>query len=641
MPLDGHDDASPAGSRRLVLGAAGLHLAMLAYAMPLRLLLGPEPLGGPDYHTHFQHTHTLTRALTEHGRLWIYDPMMIAGYPAGLFFDVDNKAHFWFTTLLHRLGAPLPAAFNLFGLVSALLMPISLWLAARLLGASPRAQAWSFALAVLLWHFDAQVRFYWGVGMVSFATASHLCVLVLALFYRHLRGPAHRGVTAGLFVALPAALLTHAWSFAVLVAPMLGLYVSSARRLRPAGHLTIWLLAAVSVAVNAYWLFPALAHSELLAPSLKIGQATPAYIAYDAFEVFVDPLISGLVPHRTLVRCVALLAALGTLLAWRRRGDARLRYAGLSLLWLFALTYFGALVPVVAATEPYRFVSPMACLAAVLAGPWLAEQVRQGRWAEAPVGARTWALAGLFLLAPRLYGQVTAFVPQLDLSPPSGPAAQHEEVYGTSVHLRSTPESFRAVASWLKSQPDEGRVLVQFFAVGEYLRWATDRPIIGGFPDRRSIHEQANLFHHGDDDTRFRAGLADYLRTYNVAYVVMALPYVEAIERRPDLLEPRGTIPGAFRMYRVRQPSGYVARGRGRVRADLGRIEVEGAEPSPGTQELSLRFHWLREFQCRPTSPRPGEGCRVEREEVPGDEAGFIKVVGEPTLPAAFVIEQR
>lgn len=628
------DDASAAGTRRLALGALALHVGLLVYAAPLRLLLGPDPLGGPDYHTHFQHTSTLSRAWSELGRLWVYDPNMIAGYPAGLFFDVDNKAHFWFALGLRELGVSLPVAFNLFLLASALLMPASLWLAARLIGASARAQAWTVALAALLWHFDAQIRFYWGVGMVSFATASHLCVLVLALFWRHLRGPPSRAATAGLFVALPLALLTHAWSFAVLVAPMLGLYLADARRLSPARHLGVWALAAWSVAVNGYWLLPALAHMELLAPSLKIGQATPAYIAYDALEIFVNPLTSGLVPHRTLVRCAALLAALAALVGWRRAGDPRLAYFGGALLWLFALTYFGALIPFVAATEPYRFVSPMACLAAVLAGPWLARQVRRARWAELPTGLRAWVFAGLVLLAPRLYGQVSAFIPPLDLSPPSGPAAQHEEIYGTSVHLRPTPEAFREVGTWLKKQPDQGRVLVQFFALGEYLRWATDRPIIGGFPDRRSIHEQANLFHHAEDDPRFREGLADYLRTYNVAYVVMALPYLEAIERRPDLLAPCGVVPGAFRMYCVRAPAGYVARGRGRVRADLGRIEVEDAAPAPGTQELVLRFHWLRELECSP-------GCRALREEVPGDEAGFIRVVGEPTLPARFVLQQR
>ena len=41
-------------------------------------------------------------------------------------------------------------------------------------------------------------------------------------------------------------------------------------------------------------------------------------------------------------------------------------------------------------------------------------------------------------------------------------------------------------------------MLVQHWAVGEFLGWATDKPIIGGFPDRRLIHEAANLFRRTD-----------------------------------------------------------------------------------------------------------------------------------------------
>ena len=136
--------------RGIFAGSLLLHLALVLYGMPPTVVFGRAPFGSPDYQTHFQHTHTLTRALDELGRLWVYDPMMLAGYPAGLFFDVDNKAHFLFCTLLRWIGVPLPVAFNVFSLLSALMMPVSLWLAARLMGAGAKAQAWTFGLAVAL-----------------------------------------------------------------------------------------------------------------------------------------------------------------------------------------------------------------------------------------------------------------------------------------------------------------------------------------------------------------------------------------------------------------------------------------------------------------------------------------------------------
>lgn len=625
--------------RGILVGSSLLHLALVLYGMPLTVVFGAAPFGSPDYQTHFQHTHTVMRALGELGRLWVYDPMMLAGYPAGLFFDVDNKAHFAFTAGLQALGVPLHVAFNLFAVLSALVMPVSLWLAARLMGAAPRAQAWTFALAVLLWHFDSLARFFWGGGMISFATASHLCVLVLALFYRELRGPRARGGYAALLVLLPLALLTHVWSFAVLVGPMVALYVASARRIGLVGHARVWALAAAAVAVNAYWLWPAVTHLELMAPSHKLGQATPAYALFDVFELFVNPLTTGFVRQRTMIRVIAVMAALAALLVWRRSSDprdrARFRYGAGVMGWLFGIAYFGAVLPLAPATEPYRFVMPLACWAAVLGGGWLAEHLNRETWSKIPVQLRGLAIGVLVLLAPRVYGHVSTFVPELDVAPvPVLKSAILEEQFFPSMRLRGTPDDFKQAAAWLAEQPDDGRVLVQYWALGEYLRWATDRPILGGFPDRRTIHEQANLFHFPDEDDRFNDGLGEYLRTFAVSHVIMAVPHIAAVERRLDLLEPRGIVAGRYRVYRVREPSGYFARGRGRVRASLGRVDVDAAAPEPGTQELVLRFHWLRELRCSP-------GCRIEREPVVGDEAGFIRVVGEPTLPERFSLVQE
>lgn len=641
------DPSAAAGSTRwswlrghggMFVGFAAIHAALVLGSIPLRVVFGAKPFGGPDYQTHFQHTHTLTRALAE-GRLWVYDPMMLAGYPAGLFFDVDNKAHFLFCTVLHRLGVPLATAFNLFTLVSAIAMPISLWLAARLLGVSAKAQAWSFGLGVLLWHFESLIRFFWGGGMISFATVSHLCVLVLALFWRQLAGAPVRGGWAALLVLLPLALLTHVWSFAALAGPMIGLYLARARVLRLVDHVRVWVLAALTVAINAYWLWPALTHMELMAPSHKLGQATPDFFFYDLLEVFVDPLTTGFVRQRTLVRTVAVLAAIGTLVAWRRARAPALRYAGGTLVWLFGLSYVGALLPLVPATEPYRFAAPMACWAAVLAGPWLADNLTRKTWSQVPASLRGLAIGLLVLLAPRVYAQLATFLPGVDVSPMGFlQSAVLEEQFFPSMRLRPISDDFQEVAAWVAAQPDDGRVLVHYWALGEYLRWATDRPILGGFPDRRTIHEQANLFHWTDSDERYGEGLERYLQTFNVAYVLMSVPHIPAIERRLDLLEPRGIVGGRYRAYRVRRPTGYVVGGSAEVKAGLGRLAVSAAKPAPGTEALVLRFHWLAELRCR--SGVPNVDCRVEREPVEGDEAGFIRVVGAPTLPAEFVVEQ-
>ncbi len=89
---------------------------------------------------------------------------------------------------------------------------------------------------------------------------------------------------------------------------------------------------------------------------------------------------------------------------------------------------------------------------------------------------------------------------------------------------------------------------------------------------------------------------------------------------------------GGHRVYRVRHKANYFARGSGKVKADLNRIEVSDARPFKGSQALMLRFHHMRTLRCRPN-------CRLLKSPIAHDAVGFITVVGQPTLPRRFVIE--
>ena len=614
--------------RRAWLALIGLHLLMLAYTLPLAVVFGDTPFGGPDYQTHYQHTHTLLQVHAEFGRAWAYDPNLLAGHPTGLIFDVDNKLHFAWTSGLVRLGVPLPVAFNLFTLLSCLLAPVSLWLTARLLGFEARARVVVFGLAVLAWNFDPTARFCWGGGMVSFATAAHLGCVVIAVMHRLLVDGGRRFALA-LVISLPLVLRLHVWAFAILAVPLTGMYLWRSRRLPVRTHLVVWAAAALGLVANLDWLLPALAHRELIVPSAGLGQATPAYLFYDFVELLVDPRRTGFVVQRTLLRGLAIVAAIATVWGWRRDRDPRGFTGGLTLAWLVGLTYVGALVPVLQATEPYRFAVPMALWATVIAGPWLVAAAGSLRGVSGP--ARGAVLVLLVMLSPRLYQQVMPFVPELSpVPPPTGQLARSMP----SARLGGVLEDYVEVATWLAAQPDRGRVLVQQGPLGEYLRWATDRPILGGFHDRRMIFQDANLFYFKEGDPRYTSGLAEYLERYNVAYVVMTYPYMADIERRSDLFAPAGIQGGVHRVYTVRKPGSYFAEGAGEVEAGLNRIHVRDAVAAAGTQSLTLRFHHMDELRCRADAP-----CRVERAEVAGDTAGFIRVVGEPTLPREFTIE--
>lgn len=610
--------------RRAWFALVVLHLALVAYAIPLATVFGDGPFGGPDYQTHFQHTHTLSRVIAEFGRAWAYDPDLLAGHPTGLIFDVDNKLHFGFTRGLHALGVPLHVAFNLFTLLSGLLAPVSLWLAARLLGLAPPARAVAFGLGTLVWHFDPTTRFCWGGGMVSFATAAHVSAVAVGLMYRLMReGAARFGVA--LMVVLPLVLRTHAWSFAILAVPLTGLYLRGWRAAAVRTHMFVWTAAALGLAANLDWLAPALVHRELIVPTARLGQATPDYILYDFLELLVDPLNTGFVAQRTFLRALVVVGAALALWGWRRERDERTMVGLLTLGWLIGLTYFGALVPGLNSTEPYRFAVPMTLWATVMASPWLCAAWQRVR--GLPQAARGVVAVLGALLVVRVYQQVAPFLPFM--TPGPAPTGQTASLL-PAARLQGVSEETQAVATWLAGQPRTGRVLVQTHTIGEYLRWATDWPVLGGFPDRRMIFSDANLFYFPLDDERYDRGFAEYLARYNVAYVVMTYPYVASIERRTDLLASAGIVAGTHRVYRVKQTSGWFLSGGGKVEASLNRVHVRDATPAPGSQSVTLRYHWMNELRCSPD-------CTVERAEVAGDSAGFIKIVGAP-LPREFTV---
>ena len=642
----------------------GVHLSLMAYAFPVADLLGDRPYASPDYQTHFNQTTTLTRALEGPGRLWAYDPGMLAGHPVGLIFDVDNKLHFLFSYALHKAGLSLGAAFNLFPFISCLLAPLSLWLAARMFRLAPREQLVALAFGVLLWHLDSSSA-AWRGGMISFCTVSHGSIAILGLYYRLLDPdePRRWRYLLPLLLLLPLNLLTHVWSFAILVVPMVGFYLYRWRRrqLGLGGHLMVWGLATFSLAANLHWLAPALAHYELIAPSGVVGQANPLYIFSDWFGLLVNPINTGFsIPH-TLFRFAAVCGAALTLWGWRKqrsaggaaRGDmgrsAPARGGASPLPSARARLFIATLIPLLRETEPYRFVLPASLLAGIFGAPWWARVLSREHWRALSRPGRVLVVVLVILIIPRLAEHVTYFIPELAPSAKLPPIVVHRAAAApTSTlpserkdpdwlpqgwRLRGVSDAMMQLAAYVRSEcREEGRILVQHWAIAEFLGWATDRPIIGGFPDRRLIHEAANLLRRPTDPRFHGKELADYLVRYNIRYFITTDP-VPAIESRRDLMVPMKLL-FPNRIYRVRHSATYVARGRGKVRAALNRIEVTDARPAPGTQAMLLRFHYMGSLRCRPH-------CDLLKTPIPHDPAGFITVVGRPRLPDRFVIEQH
>jgi len=204
------------------------------------------------------------------------------------------------------------------------------------------------------------------------------------------------------------------------------------------------------------------------------------------------------------------------------------------------------------------------------------------------------------------------------------------------MELRHEPhyQDFTDVATWLKEHDDGvGRVLVEWYVLGEHLAWRTDTQILGGFHERNLEHVAADLFRIDEDGDVPTERLRKYFEDYAVKWVILTAKR-PALEEQRELLEPLGGFPPFdddnlpfHRIYRTKVRVSYFAENHGKVDASLNRLAVSGTDPG---EDVVLRFHWLETLVCTPD-------CRIEREPLEHDPVGFIRIPAPH--PADFVIE--
>ncbi|MBL9101840.1 MAG: hypothetical protein JNL82_12830 [Myxococcales bacterium] len=600
------------------LAVLAVHFACFAYFVPTAVWWTSEPIIGVDYETHVGQTWGVIAGLDGWGRSWVYDPTLLAGSPQGLIFDADNKGWELFTWALHRLGVAKGLAFNLFVVLAHWAVPAVMYASARLF-ALGRGQAVAvMAMGSLLWWFDSFAHWLWFVGMTAYGFAGYFCLLPLALFWRWLRDRrAWQALAAGATLALAHQI--HPYSFTVLAVPLLLLYVTAARRLGWRGHAAVWAMVAATLAVNTWWLVPSLKYWHYILDSGYFGQAGPQFILADLFGLVLDTTTSGMIGTRSGLRTLVLVLAAIGLVLWRRERDPRLRVLATALAVLAALTYFGALVWLLAQIQPYRHVLPLGMFATIPAAValtaglrWWRETGRTTRVALAVVAVP----AAQHLASDALY-YMRASLPEVALMYSGARAPIASQGFPAQVDYRMRPrnEADMRVAEWVRTIDDGSRILIEEPMLGEQIAWRTDAQVLGGFTYRNLQHGFANLFRRrkmgvaGDDELRA------YFETYGVGWVILT-NQSPAWDRRKEVLEPVARFDG-HRMYRTKIKPTLLAEGTGTVSVDTNLIRVTGSDPR---RDLVLRFHWMETLVCAPD-------CEVRRVRVDThDPVGFIKI---------------
>jgi hypothetical protein len=583
-------------------------------------LFRDTPVAGLDHDTHLTDTRRVLEGFEIFGKSWVWDVRLLAGFPNGTIFDADNKGLEVFVWLLHSAGLEWGFAFNMFLLVGHLGLMPAVYLSARWLDLGRPAATIAAGFALLLWSFDSWLHWCWYVGMISYAIASWLWLLPLALFIRWWR---RRGAARAIGVALLMALchLVHPYSFFLLVTPLLVVYLSGIRGLDRRGHLAVWGIAAFTVIANLWWLRVALQWWPFITDSSLFGRRSLLAIAMDLLGIIEDPAVTGIIATRTSFRVLAIALGAAGCWVWWRRADPRGRPLGITMIVLLLFAYFGGATPL-AQVQPYRHVGPLALMATIPAAA-LAETAWREGWSRSwPRSAKRVIALLAFTTTLWCMRDVLYFTAGVLPSPKVLP---HGDRVAFSAIGHPLPIPHYAyggwhrddLATWVRAHDDgQGRFLVEGWNWGEQLAWKTDAQILGGFIWRNLEHSWANLFRRRPQGIVQREELAKYFTTYGVRWVIISThrelaPWWDRI----DLIELVAEL-DPFRIYRVRQATHLLDPPQGQVEVATNRLRVQGTDP---TKPVLLRYHWLPTLVCEPD-------CSIERRKVAGDPVGFFRV---------------
>ena len=607
-----------------LLAASGLlHLGLLAYYAPLRLLFAGVPFHTYDYALHVYQVDRAARAFDASGRLWGYDPLLLAGQPSGAVEDLTSKSLELFVVAARAVGVDTWVAFDAYVIAIFLALPVVGYVSARLFELPRRTAALAVIGWVLLWYFDSLLHWCWYVGMISWGAASYLTVLTVALMYRAVRD--HDARKYAMLCAVTALVtLVHPFSVATLVLPLAALYARRFRALRLWEHAALLAGTIAAASTSLVWVFPALRFRHYIGTVDAFLWPTLEYVFLDSFDLLKDVLMTG-APVRTVLRTATFaLSAVAAVHLARKRDDRLLPLATLAF-GSFVLAYASGYSSALRQTQPYRHVGPAVLAAALAAAAALRALFPKGWFEGLTRPARIILVLAACLALPAVARTALGYVPaalpervppRTAYRPGPRPGTDSREPPVHKLGLAGPEPEYVAVGRYLRDHftPSTGRVASFDWVLGEYLPVFAGLPTLGGIPQRNVPHVAPHPLRFdftptADEPDPFRR----YLREFGVAAVVMSGD-PSPVDLRNDLLE-RLAVFGQLRVYRVRSPSGYVADGRATVTAqDLNAIQVRNADPV-----VTLRFHFLETLRCRPD-------CSVERAVAFRDAAGFIRV---------------
>lgn len=535
-----------------------LQFVFLSYAFPLGELFSTLPLTTVDNAFH-QFQTFLAIDLANQGKIVGYDTHFAAGYVGGVTFNASAKFPAFIAWLLNGVLNPV-ITYKLYVFFSALLAPLCLPLAARLLYLDLLTTWIATLFGLLLW-WASGFHWYHTVGMVSYVFMAYFSIPYCAGIYRVLQADHQWSLSILLGVFGAGAFFLHPF-FPVAIAFFVVLLHAFNRHEYPLKRSIFPLLVIVVIAIlpNLIWFL-----TMVSSPSFADAGASP-------YEKVVDPMtmwweITGRwTAHAIGAKIYPLLAVLAAAGSWF--GVASLKaFTRTSLgVWaaLILFSSVGAAIPFIGPLQPNRF-STMGYLFLVLpASMGLASFLRF-------VVARGWrpgfAVVPMVVLFPLSVLVAKEFSHEVSSIPTGRYGKPPPEVQGLG-------ENNKALLQWITEHTSKsGRILFETSSgrihdgshISGLLAYLSDREFIGG--------PYVFLFFAGSSDGHVfgkpiqsidEAVFQRYLDTYNIGWVMAHTPESIAYLNSSPTLKQVAQI-GVEHIYQANRPLSYILAGQGDV----------------------------------------------------------------------------
>jgi hypothetical protein len=590
-----------------------VHAAATLFFFSPADIVNERPVITLDHSFHYYQARRANEVFPKTGRLHMYDPHFMAGFPSGLF-DIDVKS-------LEVVCAPFPAsqvarAMKFFILSCYLSMVFTVYAGCRCLRLTERESLLAVALLLVFWHWGRPLASgFRYAGMFDFICVSHFSILIAGLFQRFLEGSR----ALWWLILGPLAYFIHPTAVVILAVPYVCLLLCDRREITRRKLLLFALWCSIVIVVNSVWIIPLLEY----APAKT---ATRAFFQTSGVGALVRILFRpGCAPAVLLIA----LAVAGTLRLARGGRVPTAVMVSATVLFLAAVSAYGVYLPGLRDIEPGRFLFSSLVFSAPLAG--VGAGLLLDRWVRFSSDRRfarflgTGALAVL-LLCPVLLSYLSA-----------------RTGYKHRVSTTLAPEVAELIGELQRRTDPSARLMIEDGPAAMYgdahipglLPLYTGVSQIGGpYPFTFLQHHfatfQSDLTMGKPLDRLSAPEFWGYLEAYNVRWIVAASPdakaYVAAVAADTASAPAGWKENGApleavwksrrYTLWASRRPPSFTTGAVRPVTAGFDRIEIDTRD---NALPFVLRFHWDRGLRARAPA-------KISPVHIADDPVPFIRV---------------